>query len=203
MIRFEPVSAGYGDTTVVRDFSLDAVPGECILLSGRNGSGKTTLMKTLAGLIPPLKGTLPQAEVVMVPTRIPKVKGFTVREFIALTASGPERVSRALEILGIEDLSTRDLSTLSDGQFQKACIATGLSRQADLVLLDEPTAFLDAESRVRILEAIKRAALASGSCILFSSHDLHEARKVADREITLLTDQVTGISAVSPVVRSV
>lgn len=188
MIRFEHISAGYGDVAAVRDFSLEVAPGECILLSGRNGSGKTTLMKTLAGLLKPLSGTLPAAEIVMVPTRIPKVKGFTVREFISLTAEGPARVDYALSVLGICDLAGRDISTLSDGQFQKACIATGLSRRADLILLDEPTAFLDAESRVQILEAIKRAALASGSCILFSSHDLHEARKVADREITLLTD---------------
>ena len=82
-------------------------------------------------------------------------------------------------------LYDRDISTLSDGQFQKACIATGLSRKADLLLLDEPTAFLDAESRVEVLAAIRDAARSGGSAILFSSHDLYEARKVADREITL------------------
>ena len=185
MIRYEHISAGYDGTAVVRDFSLDARPGDCILLSGRNGSGKTTLMKTLAGLIPPLEGMLPEADVVMVPTRIPKVRGFSVREFLDLSAPDASSVAAALAILGIGDLADRDISTLSDGQFQKACIATGLSRKADLLLLDEPTAFLDAESRVEVLAAIRDAARSGGSAILFSSHDLYEARKVADREITL------------------
>ena len=187
MIRLEHISAGYGKTVILKDFSLDAAPGECILLSGRNGSGKTTLMKTLAGILSPLEGRLPEVETVMVPTRIPKVKGFTVREFIALSSQRPDpaAVETALGILGISDLAGKDLSTLSDGQFQKACIATALSRKADLILLDEPTAFLDTESRIQVLAAIKEAARKSGSPILFSSHDLYEARKVADREIRL------------------
>ena len=185
MIHIESISVGYGNNVLLKDFSLEALPGECILLSGRNGSGKTTLMKTLAGLIPPLSGTLPKATILMVPTRIPKVKGFTVTEFISLSSQEPAGVEKALELLGIGDLRDRDIATLSDGQFQKACIATALSRQADLILLDEPTAFLDTENRIQVLQAMKRAAQKSGSPILFSSHDLHEARMVADREIKL------------------
>ena len=185
MIRIENISAGYGDKAIVEVFSLTVEAGECILLSGRNGSGKTTLMKTLSGVLKPLGGTLPSAEIVMVPTRIPKVKGFTVREFVALSSKDIPAVERALEILQIEDLAERDISTLSDGQFQKACIATALSRRADLILLDEPTAFLDTENRTQVLLAIKEAALKSGSSIIFSSHDLYDARKVADREIAL------------------
>lgn len=187
MIRFDNISAGYGRFAVIRDFSLAVEPGECILLQGRNGSGKTTLMKTLAGLIPPLQGHLPDADIVMVPTRIPKVKGFTVREFLTLSSRQRDltAVERAMQLLHITDLAERDLSTLSDGQFQKACIATALSRRADLILLDEPTAFLDCENRIQVLAAIKEAARKSGSPILFSSHDLPDARAVADREIAI------------------
>ena len=185
MIKIENLSAGYGADVIVRSFSLTVQEHECILLSGRNGSGKTTLMKTLAGVLKPLSGTLPEAEIIMVPTRIPKIKGFTVREFVALTSKDLPAVERALKILQIEDLADTDISTLSDGQFQKACIATALTRRADLILLDEPTAFLDTENRIQVLQAIKEAALKSGSSILFSSHDLYDARKVADREISL------------------
>ena len=187
MIQIENIAAGYDKTPVLEGFSLRAEAGECILLSGRNGSGKTTLMKTLAGLLPPLSGTLPGVRIVMVPTRIPKVKGFTVREFIALASERRDipSVEEAMKILGIEGISERDIATLSDGQFQKACIATALARRADLILLDEPTAFLDTESRIQVLGAIKEAARKSGSVMLFSSHDLHEARQIADREITM------------------
>lgn len=185
MIRIENISAGYGGKAIVEGFSLTVEAGECILLSGRNGSGKTTLMKTLAGVLKPLSGSLPAVKIVMVPTRIPKVNGFTVREFVTLSAGDLPAVEEALKILGIEDLAGRDIATLSDGQFQKACIATALTRRAGLILLDEPTAFLDTENRIQVLEAIKRAARTSGSSILFSSHDLYDARKVADREISL------------------
>jgi ABC-type cobalamin/Fe3+-siderophores transport system ATPase subunit len=142
-------------------------------------------MKTLAGVLKPLSGSLPAAQLGMAPTRIPKVKGSTVREFATLSAGDHPVVEEALKILGIEDLAVRDIATLSDGQFQKACIATALTRRAGLILLDEPTAFLDTENRIQVLEAIKRAARTSGSSILFSSHDLYDARKVADREISL------------------
>lgn len=187
MIEIENITIGYEQKPLVEGFTLRAEEGACILLSGRNGSGKTTLMKTLAGQIPPLAGTLPRIKAVMVPTRIPKVKGFTVREFILLASERRDlpAAEEAMEILQIGPLADRDISTLSDGQFQKACIATALSRKAALILLDEPTAFLDTESRIQVLSAIKEAARKSGSCILFSSHDLHEARQIADREICL------------------
>ena len=126
MIQIENIAAGYNKTPVLEGFSLRAEAGECILLSGRNGSGKTTLMKTLAGLLPPLSGTLPGVRIVMVPTRIPKVKGFTVEAFIRtgcyqesdwrgrISKGAASRMEDALEVLGIRELRHRDVSTLSD-----------------------------------------------------------------------------------------
>ena len=212
---------GYGSGKALTcgvTFSLAA--GECVLLAGPNGSGKTTLLRTLAGLLPPLGGSMdaetdgdggrrdgaltgPVAEsggitetgrrVVLLPTGIPKVKGFTVRGFIrtacyresdwkgALSPETEERMAEALTLLGIETLADQDISTLSDGQFQLACIASALTRKADILLLDEPTAFLDVENRRILLRSLRDLTRSTGLAVVFSSHDLHESLQVADR----------------------
>ncbi len=165
-------------------FSLES--GECVLLAGPNGCGKTTLLKQMALDFPIC---------VLIPTGIPKVKGFTLKEFITtgcftqtnwagkLNKEASERLEQSLKILGLSQLSGRDISTLSDGEFQKACIAVGLSRKAEVLLLDEPTSFLDAENRVMVLQTLSRIARDTGISILFSSHDLHDSLAVADRAL--------------------
>lgn len=182
MIRIALSSIGYGSHELARDIRLDIAGGECILLAGANGCGKTTLLRALSRQHP---------EALFLPTGIPKVKGFTVREFIRTgcfresrwkRSKGLEgRIAEALTALGIADLDGRDLSTLSDGQFQKACLAVALTRRADLLLLDEPTAFLDAEGRRTTLQTIREMSRRSGLPVLFSSHDLREALEIADR----------------------
>lgn len=182
MIRIALSSIGYGSHELARDIRLDIAWGECILLAGANGCGKTTLLRALSRQHP---------EALFLPTGIPKVKGFTVREFIRTgcfresrwkRSEGLEdRITEALTALGIADLDGRDLSTLSDGQFQKACLAIALTRRADLLLLDEPTAFLDAEGRRATLQTIREMSRRSGIPVLFSSHDLRDALEMADR----------------------
>ena len=182
MIRIALSSIGYGSHELARDIRLDIAGGECILLAGANGCGKTTLLRALSRQHP---------EALFLPTGIPKVKGFTVRDFIRTgcfresrwkRSEGLEgRIAEALTALGIADLADRDLSTLSDGQFQKACLAIALTRRADLLLLDEPTAFLDAEGRRATLRTIREMSRRSGLPVLFSSHDLREALEIADR----------------------
>ena len=105
-----------------------------------------------------------------------------------ISADAAKRLENALELLGIQELRTRDISTLSDGEFQKACLATGLTRQAEVLLLDEPTAHLDVENRIDVLRTLRDVARRTGTAILFSSHDLHDALPVADRVFALTRD---------------
>ncbi len=177
--------------TLISGINLQIGPGECILLCGANGSGKTTLMRTLAGVLRPLSGRFEGGPVVLVPTRIPKIAGFTLREFIRLSCyqesgwdgrlhyQAEQAIAVAMDLLGITDLASHDISTLSDGEFQKGCIATALVRvaptPAGLILLDEPTAFLDVSGRRNVLETLRRVAAQSGASFLFSSHDLSDS----------------------------
>lgn len=167
--------------------NLSVADGEMVLLKGPNGSGKTTFLKTLAGLIPPLAGSFYAPGAVLVPTRIPKIKGFTVTEFIDTCLSFTSKagnkkysVSAVLEKLGLGELAERDISTLSDGQFQKVCICPAVASGKKLLLLDEPTAFLDADSKVQLMEFLKSLK----ATILLSSHDLAVCEPYCDQTIT-------------------
>lgn len=172
--------------------------GECIMLRGRNGSGKTTLMKTLAGLLKPLSGSFETGgEAVLVPTRIPKVKGFTVGEFVRtgmlsdygsfrkLDEEAKKAIDDAIGMMELESLVSKDISRISDGEFQKACIAAALTRKANVLMLDEPTAFLDVENRVMVLQTLQRLAHETGTTVIFSTHDIHDGALYSDSVLAI------------------
>ena len=225
MLKVDKMTIGYNDRPLVRDISFELAPGECVLLAGANGTGKTTLLRTLAEVgrgsetcatLGTLEGgahlwegrrsrsdrrvsdLLPTSA--LIPTNIPKVKGFTVEGFIhtgcyresdwrgRISKEVESKMQEALDILGIQELKNRDISTLSDGEFKKACLAVGLTRQAEVLLLDEPTAFLDVENRISVLETLREVARKTGTAVLFSSHDLHDALPVVDRVFVLTRD---------------
>ncbi len=212
----------YGTHVLAPDVTFHLEGGECVLLAGANGCGKSTLLRTLAcegmyaqtlrfaSSLPPAMPAGPshscshgrlqvwahtpsQARCILIPTGIPKVKGFTVEEFVRtgcfqesdwagrLSGEAERRLQGALDLLGLRAQAGQDIATLSDGEFQKACIAVGLTRRADVLLLDEPTAFLDVENRVMVLRTLRKVAQETGMAVLFSSHDLHDALQVVHR----------------------
>lgn len=200
LMHIEGLTIGHEGNILFSGVSLDICEGDCIMLCGANGSGKTTLLKSLEKTI----RTESDIEAVMIPSRIPKVAGFTLKEFVRiscfrhsdmsgkLSPADERSLEESLKALALEHLSSRDISTLSDGEFQKACIAAALVRKASVILLDEPTAFLDAENRVSVLATLRE--LSRKRAVIFSTHDLHEGRKAANKVIALGADGKFRIS---------
>ena len=203
------LTIGHEGRALCSGITFDICQGDCIMLCGANGSGKTTLMKALCNTP---NGKLfnhssdklsenPDREIecIMIPSRIPKVAGFTLREFIRiscfsksdlygkLSPTEEAALDKAIATLGLTHLADRDISTLSDGEFQKAGIASALVRKADIIMLDEPTAFLDAESRISVLSTL-RAISEGGPAIIFSTHDLHDGLQVCTKVFALGAD---------------
>lgn len=182
LLQVRDLDIGHKEKKLYTSVSFDINEGDCIMLCGANGSGKTTLMKDLAA----------SSELIcMIPTRIPKVKGFTTEEFIRLGCDGHD-VTEAAEILGLCKLLNQDISTLSDGEFQKACISIALAKKASIILLDEPTAFLDAENRRAVLLCLRKLCNTESPApsVIFSTHDLHEAQAVCNKVIALGADGI-------------
>lgn len=197
LIHIDSMTIGHGKEVLYDNVSFDIHAGDCVMLCGANGSGKTTLLKAIAGM------QVPDCKITMIPSRIPKVKGFTVKEFVKVSCfkqtdmSGKlsehdmTALANALERLGIEHLKDRDISTLSDGEFQKACISASLVQHAGVILLDEPTAFLDAENKTSVLQALSNLCKGEDSpAVIFSTHDLHEGLKACNRVIALGADGI-------------
>ncbi len=217
-LQAEGLSVGYDGKALLRNLSFEVGPGECVLLCGGNGMGKSTLLRTLAGLQKPLGGAVRYSgdgKAVLVPSRIPKVAGFSVKKFIVLTTFqetdwlgriGKEleaRIDSSMSLLDIQEFAGRDISTLSDGEFQKVCIAAAVARKAEVILLDEPTAFLDVEARETVLQTLSDIVRCGNApAIIFSSHDIHSAVRHCNRIFGLYknTDRETSFMDSGPCV---
>ena len=187
--------------------------GTLTVLLGTNGAGKSTLLRTLAGLQPPLAGEIfwegnslasltPEERakrLSIVLTVRPETGNLTVREVVALgrlphrqglwgsrnAAADAEAVERAMRLTTTSAWSERPVSRLSDGERQRVFIAKALAQETPLILLDEPTAFLDYPSRVQFFNLLRRLTNEMGKTVLLSSHDVELAATHADRILLL------------------
>ena len=187
--------------------------GTLTALLGTNGAGKSTLLRTLAGLQPPLAGDIfwegnslasltPEERakrLSIVLTVRPETGNLTVREVVTLgrlphrqglwgsrnAAADAEAVERAMRLTTTSAWSERPVSRLSDGERQRVFIAKALAQKTPLILLDEPTAFLDYPSRVQFFNLLKRLTNEMGKTVLLSSHDVELAAAHADRILLL------------------
>lgn len=181
--------------------------GELTCLLGANGSGKSTLLRTLAAAQPPLSGEirlegddltgLSERElsrlIGVVLTDKTQTGGLTVYELVALGRQphtgffgrldrhDRQVVEEAIEAVGIAHKAHSYMAQLSDGEKQKAMIAKVLAQECPLVILDEPTAFLDAVSRIETMTLLHRIATSQNKAILLSTHDIEQALVLADR----------------------
>ncbi len=207
------VGIGYGSHVIAADISLSLPKGTLNCIIGRNGCGKSTLLRTIALLQKPLSGKitfggrdiaamdkkqLSQTIGIVLTERV-EAHGLTVRELVglgrtpftgffgSLSSKDKEAVRRAMELTGILPLAERIVDTLSDGEYQKAIISKTLAQETPVILMDEPTAFLDYAGKVDLILAIRRLCLEEGKTVLMSTHDVNPAMHLADN-IFLMAD---------------
>ncbi|MCC5973128.1 MAG: ABC transporter ATP-binding protein [Rubellimicrobium sp.] len=200
------VVSGYGPDPVVRGVDFAARPGQVTALIGPNGCGKSTLLRTLARVIAPRAGRVllngqdigslstraVARQVALLPQGPVAPEGLTVRELVAQgrfphqtllrqwSAQDSDAVARALEQTDLADLADRPVDSLSGGQRQRAWIAMVLAQETGILLLDEPTTFLDLKVQVDILSLLARIARDEGRSIVVVLHEINMAAAFAD-----------------------
>ncbi|QUB61574.1 ABC transporter ATP-binding protein [Prevotella melaninogenica] len=222
VISLSQLSVGYSlPHPVISDINLELQSGQLACLIGENGIGKSTLLKTLTGFLPKLKGSLllgnrdiesfSQRElarqVSIVLTQKPDVQNLTIEEIIGLgrspytgffgrlRAEDRKVVDDAIATMGIEKLRGRMIQTLSDGERQKVMIAKALAQETSIILLDEPTAFLDFPSKAETFLSLQRMAHERDKLILLSTHDLELAVRFADSLLEVKKGALQTVSA--------
>lgn len=225
-IELKDLSTGYkvkkGEKIIARGLNATLNSGEMTCLLGPNGAGKSTLLRTLAAFQPAMGGkvevmgqnvqTYKSKElaclVSVVLTDNSDIKNMTVEEVVAmgrspytdfwgkLTEKDKLVVKKCLGWVGIEELADRKMQTLSDGERQKVMIAKAAAQETPIILLDEPTAYLDYPSKIAMMLLLHRLAKALKKTIFMSTHDLEHALQVADQ--VWLLDQDLGLTTGAP-----
>ncbi|MEV0161489.1 iron complex transport system ATP-binding protein [Nonomuraea fuscirosea] len=211
-LRGAELSLSYHGTTVVEDGRITLRPGHVTALVGPNGSGKSTLLRALARLHRPDGGTVTLADgtsalglsardfarrVTLLAQSRPTPGGVQVRDVVgygrhpyrrrwkAGDPDGAAAVARAMELTGVTTMAERPVDELSGGELQRVWLATCLAQDTGVLLLDEPTTFLDLRYQVELLELIRDLADEHGVAIGVVLHDLNQAAEIADHVVLL------------------
>ncbi|SEP77990.1 ABC transporter ATP-binding protein [Microlunatus flavus] len=216
----------YGDRPVVDDLSVAIPDGRITVVVGANGCGKSTLLRGMARLVTPVRGAVlldgksvhrtPSKEVARVLGLLPQApvapEGITVTDLVGRgryphqgwfrhwTAADDEAVARALEATGTTELADRRIEDMSGGQRQRVWIAMALAQETDVLLLDEPTTYLDLAHQIEVLDLLTDLNRQRGTTIVVVMHDLNLACRYADHVIAMTDGAVTAQGAPRAVV---
>ena len=213
------LAIGYGKAPLLSDICLGVQPGQILTLIGPNGAGKSTLLRTLAGQLAPMGGTVllegrsladytgtqrAQKLALMAP-HSRRMELTTCFDFVSagrypytgrlgiLSAGDRQQVHRALELVGAAQLADRDFNRISDGQRQRILLARALCQQPEVILLDEPTSFLDIKGKIELLTILGELAHTQKLAVILSLHELELAEKIADTVVCVSPGGVSGV----------
>jgi iron complex transport system ATP-binding protein len=215
-IEARNLTIAYGKQPVINDVDLHVEQGEIVTVIGANGSGKSTLLKTLSRNLKPRCGNVYldgelifhmdnkriAKKLAILPQLHSVPDDFTVRDLVSygrfphlgvtgrLQIEDFEAIDEAIELTRMEPLQHRLVSTLSGGERQRAWIALALAQKPEVLLLDEPTTFLDISHQFELLELIRRLNREMGLTFLMVLHDLNQASRYSDRLVVLKDGKV-------------
>jgi iron complex transport system ATP-binding protein len=225
-LRASNLSLSYDSTCVIHNLSLSIPRRKITALVGPNGCGKSTLLRGLSRLLKPNQGNvvlngqdiwkLPTKELAkqlgILPQGPTAPEGLTVHELVAQGryphqswlqqwSSEDERVTyEAMQITNITAFADRPVDTLSGGQRQRAWIAMTLAQDSDMILLDEPTTFLDLAYQIEVLELLRDLNVERGKTIVMVLHDLNHACRYADRLVAVCDGRIFAEGAPDQIV---
>ncbi len=208
-LRTEALTAGYGDKAVLKDLAFSVCPGKITALVGPNGAGKSTLLKTIARQLAPVGGTAFLGEedlfsmkeqdaarrMSVILTERPRAELMTCFDVAALgrypytgrlgilSEKDRAKVFETMELIGVRALADREFSKVSDGQRQLVMLARAICQEPELLVLDEPTSYLDIRHKIGFLTILKKLTRERHIAVLVSLHELELAVQAADTVI--------------------
>ena len=206
MIQLKDLTLGYGRRILLDNVSARIPEGQLVALLGRNGTGKSTLLRAMMGLEKPQSGEIILQEknvaslkperlarnISFVTTDKVRIANLRCEDVVALgrapytnwlrqlQGEDLKRVDNAMRLVGMSGYADKTMDKMSDGECQRIMIARALAQDTPVILLDEPTAFLDLPNRYELCLLLKKLAQEEGKCILFSTHDLDIALSLCD-----------------------
>lgn len=210
------LTVGYHGVPLIKDIELCLKKGEIMTLIGPNGAGKTTILKSIIRQLKPLGGVacldgssmekltgkeLSQKLSVVLTERV-RPEMMTCKDVVAtgrypytgtlgiLSAEDWKKVHRAMEMVHAMDFKDRDFTAISDGQRQRILLARAICQEPEVIVLDEPTSFLDIRHKLELLSILKRMVLENQTAVLMSLHELDLAQKISDKVICVHGDRI-------------
>ncbi len=210
-LQLKNLSVGYNGKSVVSDINIDIKKGEIIALIGPNGAGKSTILKTISRGLEGIKGDIIledkrlndysyeelSKKMAVILTEKIRPELMTCRDIVAtgrypytgrlglLKKGDEEKVYDALNAVGALELADKDFNNISDGQRQRVLLARAIAQEPQIILLDEPTSYLDIRHKLELLSLLTSMAKKNNITVITSLHEIDLAQKIADRIITI------------------
>lgn len=219
--EMKDLSVGYNGKALIRDICIDIKKGEIVTLIGPNGAGKSTILKSITRQLEIIRGNVVfdgsdikamsykalASKMAVVLTERIKVELMTCHDIVAtgrypytgrlgiLSYEDEEKVDKALETVHAQELGNRDFTAISDGQRQRVLLARAICQEPDIIILDEPTSFLDVRHKLELLSILRNMAKEKGITVIMSLHEIDLAEKISDKIICVKGETIFNYGA--------